>query len=114
MNIAVQTQQEITMVELTGRWDSNSASEVENLILPLVQPSSCILLDLSAVTYLSSAGLRSLLLIYRRIRDYACPIVLVGLSESLKDVMSITGFLPHFRVYDTAAEGLAALKAENE
>ena len=36
-------------------------------------------------------------------------VALVGLTESIRDVMTVTGFLDFFAAYDTLEEGVAAL-----
>ena len=77
--------------------------------MPLVQPGSKILLDMSQVDYLSSAGLRMLLSLYRQVSSNNGSIALVGLSEEIKDSMSVTGFLRFFTLYDTVDAGLAAM-----
>ncbi|HEX2621574.1 MAG TPA: STAS domain-containing protein, partial [Phototrophicaceae bacterium] len=69
-----------------------------------------ILLDMSHVTYLSSAGLRMLLLLYRRIRENNGKMVLTGLTEEVADIMQITGFLDLFSTFDKRATGLQALQ----
>ena len=48
---------------------------------------------MSGVEYMSSAGLRMLLSMYRQISRQNGGIVLVGLAEEIKDTMSVTGFL---------------------
>jgi anti-sigma B factor antagonist len=47
-----------------------------------------------------------LLSVYRQISGNQGRIVLVGLSEELKDTMSMTGFLGYFTVQDTLETGL--------
>ena len=48
------------------------------------------------MAYMSSAGLRMLLVIYRTIVGQGGKVVLVGLSEELQDTMALTGFLDFF------------------
>ena len=64
---------------------------------------------MSGVEYMSSAGLRMLLSMYRQISRQNGSIVLVGLGEEIKDTMSVTGFLNFFTIRDTVDEGLKAL-----
>ena len=69
-----------------------------------------LVMDMSGVTFMSSAGLRMLLLLYRQVRANDGRVALVGLSEAIRDTMSITGFLGFFKVYDTVEDALGALK----
>ena len=110
MNVDIQQQQGITIVRLSGELDRLTVPDLQDRLLPLIGPGCKILLDMSQVTYMSSAGLRVFLLFYRRVDGENGRIVLSGLQEALYDTMSITGFLDFFQTYDTAADGLAALR----
>lgn len=109
MEINVKSIGQVTVVEISGDIDSNTAPQAQERILPLVQPGGKILLDMSDVEYMSSAGLRMLLSMYRQVSRGNGGIVLVGLGEELKDTMSVTGFLNFFTTRDTVDDGLQAL-----
>ena len=64
---------------------------------------------MTGVAYMSSAGLRMLLSLYRNISGNQGRIVLVGLSVELQDTMSMTGFLGYFTLADSVEAGLQAL-----
>lgn len=99
----------ITVIELTGELDSFTAEEAQARILPEAVQGVRILLDMSKVTYMSSAGLRTLLLLYRKINENIGTMVIAGLNEEIRDVMSITGFLDFFQTVETRSAGLQAL-----
>jgi anti-sigma B factor antagonist len=109
MEINVKSSGQVTVVELAGDIDSNTAPQAQERILPLLQPAVKILLDMSGVEYMSSAGLRMLLSMYRQVSRQNGGIVLVGLAEGIKDTMSVTGFLNFFTIRDTVDDGLKAL-----
>lgn len=90
-----------TVVRLKGEIDAVSAAAVQQKILPLSVPGCRIILDMSKVAYMSSAGLRMLLSVYRQISGNKGKVVLVGLSDELKETMSMTGFLGYFTVEDS-------------
>ena len=108
--ISVNTPQPATVIEMAGDVDANTASLVQEQVLPLAQPESKILLDMTKVPYMSSAGLRMLLSLYRQVTSQNGRIVLVGLSEEIRDTMHITGFLDFFTSCETVDSGLEALK----
>ncbi len=56
------------------------------------------MLDFGKMTYMSSAGLRVLLLTHRRAEHSGGRIVLTRLSPEVREVMSATGFLDYFAV----------------
>ena len=108
IEINIETLQQVNVVRLIGEIDANSAAAVQQKVLPMSVPGCQVILDLSQVAYMSSAGLRMLLSVYRQISGNLGRIVLVGLSEELKDTMSMTGFLGYFTVQDTLETGLQA------
>lgn len=99
----------VTRVRLVGDIDGGSAAVVQAQISPLAKPDSNMILDLSQVAYMSSAGLRMLLLIYRQMTSLNGKVVLVGLSDEIKDTMSITGFLDFFQATDTLVDAYKLL-----
>ena len=109
MDIKIKSQDEITVVELAGDIDAKTAPTVQEQVVPLAEPGSKMLLDLTQVPYMSSAGLRMLLSLYRRASTTEGKVVLVGLSEDIKDTMSVTGFLDFFLTAETLELGLGAL-----
>ncbi len=111
MNISTSTVSGVSVVTVQGTIDSSTAPAAQEQILPLVQPGCRLLLDMSRVDYMSSAGLRMMLLLYRRVAGGAGRVVLAGLSEDIKDTMSLTGFLDFFHTCDTLDSGLASLSA---
>ena len=110
METNIKTVDQVTVVEIIGDIDGKTAPQVQEQILPLVQPDSKILLDMSQVGYMSSAGLRLLLSTYRQVTSQKAGIVLAGVNEDIQDTMSATGFVRFFTLHDTVEAGLAAFK----
>ena len=109
LDINVTTAKDTTVVAITGEIDGSTAPKAGEQILALVQPGGKIILDLSKVSYMSSAGLRMLLLTYRTVNGKGGRVALVGLSTELEDTMSMTGFLDFFDHFDTLDAGIAHL-----
>jgi anti-sigma B factor antagonist len=112
MEVIISRFDEITVAVLNGELDSRTSAEVQEKVLTVVGPGSRLLLDMRGVHYISSTGLRTLLMIYRQITNRDGRVVLAGLSEAQKELMSITGFLEFFAAYDTFEEGLTALRGD--
>ncbi|MEZ4869554.1 MAG: anti-sigma factor antagonist [Caldilineaceae bacterium] len=109
MDIQVKTIDQVTVVAVAGDIDGNSAPEAQAQILPLAQPNAKIILDLQGVPFMSSAGLRLLLVIYRTLSGNGGKVALVGLSDDIADTMRLTGFLDFFSHHDSLDAGLAAV-----
>lgn len=109
MEINIKTIEDVKVAVIAGDVDATTAPSVTAEILPLAEPGSKMLLDMTGVPYMSSAGLRMLLSLYRQTTAKEGKLVLVGLSEDLKDTMSVTGFLDFFATAETVEEGLEIL-----
>ena len=107
--IAVNKQDDVTTIQLKGSIDGKTAPQMREDIRPALEGTSLAILDLTKVGYLSSAGLRLLLLVYREFAAKSGKLVLVGVSEDIKAVMSHTGFLSFFTLTETQEQALAVL-----
>lgn len=67
-----------------------------------------IILDLSELTYLSSAGLRAILTTNRNTEKTGTTLLFCGLEGIVKDVFKIAGLLKHLRIYPGVKEALEA------
>jgi len=85
--------------------DTNVASELKAELLILCQPDiGALLIDLSAVERMDSSGLGALLLAHRQLKDDEVPIVLIGVQELVKKLMSISHIEHLFYFFDTIEE----------
>ena len=101
--------QDVNVVRLAGDLDGNTTPNVQAEIMLLAIPNVKMILDMSEVAFMSSAGLRMLLVMYRTIIGKSGKVVLVGLSEDIRDTMAMTGFLDFFTYLETLDDGLKNL-----
>lgn len=92
-----------------GRVDSASARTLEEALLPLFDLATPVIVDFSRIAYISSAGLRVLLLAARRSKATGAPLALCGMSEPVMEVFTISGFAKLFAIHPDAAAARAAL-----
>lgn len=114
MDITKKTVDQVVVVEISGEIDGKTAPTVLSELAQICQPSIKIILDMSKVVYMSSAGLRVLLMVYRQVIGLNGQMVLVALSPEINDTLSETGFLSYFTTRATLAEGMAALQQDTE
>jgi len=93
-----------TVVAITGEIDSSSSAALRDRLLPLIPDNGQVRLDLSGLTYISSAGLRTLLLAYRHAQNRGTQVTLTGIQEEVRFVMSATGFLGLFGIEGRPAQ----------
>src|SRR5262245_62080464 len=109
MEIAVRTERGVTVVALAGELTWKTVPEVQAGVLEAAPEGGKVALDMTGVPYLSSAGLRLLLTVYRTLTGRGGRLVLVGLSPELADTMALTGFLdvlPHQQTLEAALADL--------
>lgn len=104
MKIEITRQPTHALATIEGSIDGKTSSEVQAAISPVLAEVTVVVLDLTKVAYMSSAGLRVLLLINRQLAAKKGKVVLVGLSETITETMKVTGFLQFFEVFATLAE----------
>ena len=108
MDIRKETIEGTTVLTPVGRVDSNSAREVEDALLPLFDAGQPVLVDFAELSYISSAGLRVLLLAARRSKATGLPLSLAGMSKPVDEVFKISGFAKLFQIHADRAAALAA------
>ncbi len=112
MRVLTSTADRAAVVTLIGDLDSGAAPGVQETVLPICSGTGQeVVLDLEQVPYLSSAGLRVLLLIYRQVHAGGGRLALVGVQDAVSDVLSATGFMGFFVVAGTVLEAVTALAA---
>ncbi|MGW0807715.1 STAS domain-containing protein [Nonomuraea sp. NPDC002799] len=110
VTLTSQTVGEFTVVRISGEITSATSSGLLDRLLPLIGRGTHLLMELAAVPYISSAGLRTMLLSYRRAQEVGATIRLFGLSDEVRFVMSATGFLAFFDIGEDLATELERAK----
>lgn len=110
MEILEELHDGIVIVAPQGRIDSNTSAKLERKLLALLeQTSRGIVIDFAAVDYISSAGLRVVLVLAKRLRGGSAALVLCQLNSLLRDVFRMSGFNKILAIVATRAEALAKL-----
>ncbi len=79
-------------LNVSGRIDMASSSQLLSAILEGFQKGKNLILDLENGDYISSAGLRSLLIGQKTANSKAGSLVLINVQDSVKQVIELTGF----------------------
>jgi anti-anti-sigma factor len=112
MNIEIQTAPMGACVVLTGRLDAMTAPHFDDALQRIhIDQENTLLLDLSGLEYISSAGLRALLKLAKKVKDDKSKLALFGAQPMVQDVMVMSGFdrvLPLFSDRNAAADSLGA------
>lgn len=96
MNIIKHDQGELLSVRPEGRLDTNTSKLLEEALAPEIEKYSAITLDFEALQYLSSAGLRVLLSIQKKMKGKQ--LKLVNVNKNIMEVFEITGFVDFLNI----------------
>lgn len=108
MTIEQERREDLLIVRPRGRLDSSSAPEMERLVTEHLDAGvQRLVLDFTSLDYISSAGLRVVLLAGKRLRASKGKLVLTGLQDMVREVFEMSGFLALFAVAPTLEEGIA-------
>lgn len=109
MEIVQSSVGDVDILTVSGDIDGSTAPAMQEQVLATAKPNSKMLLDMSGVQFMSSAGLRVMLLLYRQISGNGGKVILVGMSEDLRSTMQATGFLKYFTLAETLDDGMTGL-----
>ena len=91
MTMEIKKNAEATIIEITGRLDTTTAPALEKAINEDIGDVKNLILDLKAVQYISSAGLRVLLGAQKKMQKIGFMKV-VNVCEAVMEVFEMTGF----------------------
>jgi len=93
LEITEQQSQSTTVLSLVGAVDSNTAPELQQALLRVTETSTGgVELDLAKVSYLSSAGLRALLMAAKALQKRSERLKLINVPLPIQNVLNLTGF----------------------
>lgn len=102
----------ISIISLSGDIDLNQSSKLRGLFQEKIKAKTpALLLDFSAVNYIDSSGLATLVEYYQGSRAYEGKIALAACSARVKSVFELVRLTEIFSLYDTLEEAKAALAA---
>jgi anti-sigma B factor antagonist len=108
MEITQRVEDGIAVVQPNGRIDTEAAEQLDQVLQAAVASGSHkIVVDMSEVEYISSAGLRSLAAVLVRCRDEGGDMKLAGLNERVTRVFKIIGFDLLMSVSDTVETAIS-------
>ena len=98
----------VLVVAPSGRVDSTTTETLERALAAAFDAGERrLVVDFGGVSYISSLGLRALLVAAKRMRERQGTLVLCGLGDAVRQVFDLAGFLPLFTVDATRSSAVA-------
>lgn len=104
------TEDAIVTIMLPERVDSATSASVEALMVGALRPSASVIVDGSAVTYMSAAGVRALAIVLHRAAELSARIVFCSFSGPAADCLVVSGFSQLFDVAESTEQALSRLR----
>jgi anti-anti-sigma factor len=92
MTISKSKDNDTLVISLDGRLDTTTAPQLQAELIPEFDNAKEILLDFASVAYVSSAGLRVLLMGEKTAKAKSASMKLSNVSEEIMEVFEMTGF----------------------
>jgi anti-anti-sigma factor len=112
MDIKLTQMNHSTIISLEGRLEGTTASLVESAFQGLIDSGEKqFIFDLALISYISSAGLRAVLIAAKKTKSIQGKLAFVRLEANVKEVFDMSGFSTILSLYATEDEALQAFEA---
>ena len=116
MEIMNRAHGDLIVVAPTGRIDHATAADFERAVVPLFDPAAGsragLVFDLQGVTYISSVGLRVLMIASKSLRARGARIAVAAMQPVVAEILEICRFSAVVEVFATVDAALEALSPE--
>ncbi len=97
----------VGIISLSGRLDAHSANDVEAKLNSMIDAAQAqLVVSLEELEYISSSGLRVLLVALKKAGKQQGDIRLTSLRPYVKEVFDIAGFTPLFKIFDKEEDAI--------
>jgi anti-anti-sigma factor len=112
MNITTNEHGDITVMAIEGRLDGQHAQAAEQAFLALAaqEGKNRFVLDFAQMAYISSAGLRVVLVAAKKVKAAQGRLVCAGMNDQVRDVFEMSGFISILETAANREEAIAMLQ----
>ena len=113
MRISIEWQRKdgILVAALNGRVDSNNANEFQKMMEAKIDPKDkALIMDFEQISYISSAGLRVVVVMAKKFKGPYKKLVICALSEPIKKLFTMTGLDQAMTIRGTRTEAIDEVK----
>jgi anti-sigma B factor antagonist len=116
MHYTIEHKDNIVIFDIKNKTiESNISSDLKAKMLIIAQPDiDALIINLSEVEAIDSSGLGALLLANRQLSEHEIPVILVGVREFVRSLMSMTKIDEVFDFFDTVDEAINALESDED
>jgi len=108
MEITTKQDSGITIIYPSGSIDRLTAKNFEEGVMKTISDSQLVIISFSAIDYISSAGLRVILMAGKKMASIKGQLALADMPEKIHEVFKRSGFDKILKIYPTFAEAKAS------
>jgi anti-anti-sigma factor len=97
------------VLQLSGRLDNAAAADADATLSMDAGATQALVLDLSELTYISSAGLRVILKAAKQAQGAKRSFAVAGLQPAVREIFAVTGFDTLIAIHGSRADALGKL-----
>ncbi|HNY07411.1 MAG TPA: STAS domain-containing protein [Bacteroidales bacterium] len=107
MDLKESKQGNFLIINLTGRLDTSNYGDLEKKLLGFIEKGEKdIVVNCSDLVYISSSGLRVLLMALKKVTAAGGKFYLCCLQNNIREIFEIAGFTSIFSLFDTLEESI--------
>ncbi len=107
MEATVEEKGDVVVIRVKGRLDAASSPQLEKKITSIIEAGHFkLMLNMAEVDYLSSAGMRLMLSVSKKLKHLEGKVVACSLNDDVVEVIKMAGFQQVLEIYPSEEEGL--------
>lgn len=106
---------DILLVKLIGYIDTYNSNYFINQINKILENGAYkIIFDCSGVSYISSTGIGSFVIVLKTVKSHGGEVVILKIAPRVYEVFALLGFSQFFKIVDTLEDAITFLNAETK
>ncbi len=111
MELSGERDGDVLVLTPEGRIDGSNSADFQSAVMERIdEGSESILLDFAGISYISSAGLRAVLILAKKLNQVSGRFALCSMQKSVQSVFEVSGFVKIIDVHPGREDALAAMR----
>ena len=99
------------ILHLSGRLDTTTSPHAENLIIEVIEKGNTFIMNLQDLVYISSAGLRLILVFMKRTKKKNARMIFCSPGEHVLKVFEVSNFLEFLEIVESIEAAVLKLRS---
>ncbi len=110
MDVTTERADKVLTARVDGRIDGSNAAQFEEMMRTAIEESdNAVIIDCEKLAYISSAGLRAVLMTAKTLSSRNAKLALCSLTDPIREVFEISGFDKIVPIFDSQSDARASV-----